>query len=118
VSCTGIRGCYWSQCTFKTPNTGVACGAEGVDRGNNCPPGCHLATNGNCVGNGNNDYYGSPDNCGAATRQTQTTCTGVGSVWQMCVWQAMVACVGTPTRTDCSGIMDPIICAQEGCVWQ
>ena len=116
ISCMGIRGCYWSQCVFKTPGVGVACGAEGLDRANNCPPGCHFMTN--CVGNGNNDYYGSPDDCGAASRQTQNACVGVGSVWQMCVWQTTVACVGRPVRTDCTGITDAIICAQEGCTWQ
>jgi hypothetical protein len=39
-------------------------------------------------------------------------------VWQMCSWMMAPACVGRPTRMDCSGIVDPIICTQQGCSWQ
>src|SRR5439155_3349592 len=115
TSCAKIRGCSWSQCAFRTPGLGVACGAEGPDRAGNCPPGCHLMTN--CVG-ANGDYYGSPDDCGAASRQTENACVGVGSVWQMCSWFPSVTCVGKPVRTDCTGIMDATICVEEGCSWQ
>jgi len=119
ASCTGIRGCYWSQCVQKNAGFVYSCGQEGPDpRGStNCPPGCHVATNGNCVGV-TGDYYGGADPCGSTTRQTHDTCVGPSGLWQSCVWNTVVACVGVPTLTDCSGITDSIICAQEGCVWR
>ena len=116
VSCQAISGCFWTQCTQRNERFVYGCGTEGRDAAGNCPPGCTFDTgSGNCVGNG--DYYGSALPCGDAARQTQDTCVGVGFLWQSCTWQTAVGCYGTPTRQDCTGLPDEIICIQQGCTW-
>lgn len=118
AACTAIRGCGWSQCEQRVPGVTGGCGSEGRDDSGACPPGCMFnAPSGNCVGP-TGEYYAADAPCIDASRQTQSTCVGVGGVWTSCVWNASVLCHGRPVRTVCDTLMSEATCVREGCVWE